>query len=482
VTTVSHLIMVPFRGDGSGTGEVTWGQRNVWRMMEINGSARMVGGAMRLSDGTTLDNIVHLLSFIVSRHQSLRTMIRQQPDGSLIQVLSEAGEVALEVVDIADDEDPAVVARDVYDRFVATPIDIGNDWPVRMAVIRQHGLASHFAVAYPHIAIDGHGFEALATDLPNMDPVTGEHLAPRAGIQPMELAIQQASPAGRRQSAASMRYWEQLLRSVPPRQFNDSADPRDPRWWDATYDSRAAFLAVQVIAQRSGIHSGPILMAAYAVAIAQITGIHPSAVRTLVSNRFRPEFGASVSTLVQPGLCVIDVADCTLDEAATRAWRAQLAAGKNGYYDPRDLWALMDRVNQDRGIQLDLMCYFNDRRRAAGQAQPGTVVTPEELRAARMARPIDGGVTPTRDEILAALPLSTISPGIRSNRPDARAYLNINGADDTINYTLRVDTHALSPAEQETVLRTIEKILVESATDAAATTGITAGMAYSEND
>ena len=437
--------MVRFAGDGAGVGQLTWAQRNIWRMMQMLGTPEMVGGAMPLEEGTTVEHIVHLLSFIMSRHQSLRTRIRVEPDGNPVQVLYDSGEAALEIHDVAEDEDPAEVAEAIRERFETSPFDIEREWPVRMAIIRKDKVPVHFAVMYPHMVIDGYGFDALKNDLAHLNRQTGEHLAPRQGVQPMELAVQQQTPAALRTSEHAMRYWEQLLRGIPPQRFNEAADKREPRWWDGIYDSPAAFKALRVLADRTHLHTGPILMAAYAVAIARVTGIDPSVIRTLVSNRFRPGFMESVSVLVQPGLCAIDVDGYSFDEIAQRAFRSQLAAGKHGYYDPRDLWALIERVNNERGVELDLMCYFNDRRLALGQMPDGPL--------------------PTVAEITEALPLSTWEWGVRTNNPDAKAYLNVNSRPDTLNYDLRVDTHALSPVELIAVLRQIEGTLVSAVLD-----------------
>jgi Condensation domain len=442
---MTQAIKVPFVGDGKGVGQLTWAQRNIWRMMQMLGTPEMVGGVMPLDEGTSVENIVHLLSFIMSRHQSLRTRIRVEPDGTPVQMLSDSGEATLEVHDVAEGDDPAQVAEAIRERFETSPFDIENEWPVRMAVIRQDGVPVYFAAMYPHMVIDGYGFDALVSDLENLDLNTGERLAPRQGIQPLELATLQQTPAERRKSEHAMRYWEQLLRTIPAQRFHESADKREPRWWDGIYDSPAGFKALRVLGDRTGLHTGPILMAAYAVAMAMVTGISPSVQRTMVSNRFRSGFTESVSVLVQPGICAIDVAGYTFDEIAQQTFRSQLAAGKHGYYDPRDLWALIDRVNRERGVELDLMCYFNDRRLALAQMPVGPL--------------------PTVAEITEALPGSTWRWGVRTNNPDAKAYLNVNMKPDTLNYELRVDTHALSPLDMLAVMRHIEGTLVSAVLD-----------------
>jgi hypothetical protein len=451
-----HMITVPFHGAGTGSEELTWGQWGVWRMMTGFDGVFMVGGAMRLEEGTSLDHIVRLLAFIMGRHESLRTRIQTGPDGDPRQVLSDSGEVALEVIDLEDGpdaEESAAVAEATRERYEFEPFDIARDWPVRMAVIRKDGVPDHFVAMYPHMAIDAYGFDALVGDLDHLDRETGAELAPRGGVQPIELARKQRQPAAIRQCEASLRYWEHWLREVPARRFNGPYPGHDPRWWDCTYDSAAAFLAVEAISARTGLHSGPILLAAYAVAMARVTDAHPSVIRMVVSNRFRPDFARSVSVVAQPGLCVFDVRDCTFDEAVVRAWHAQIATGKNAYYDPRRLAEIREQVEKERGEELDLMLYFNDRRKTL--AQPT----------------VAAGAAPTAERMWDAIPRSRLTWGIRSNSPDVKAYLDVNGSPDTVNVTLRSDTTALSPSEQVQVLRTIEEVLLAAAFDPGYRTG-----------
>jgi hypothetical protein len=175
-------------------------------------------------------------------------------------------------------------------------------------------------------------------------------------------------------------------------------------------------------------------------------------VRTLVSNRFRPGFAESVSNLAQSGLCVIDVADCTFDQAVERAFKSQLSAGTHAYYDPRELWRLIDRVNAERGVEVDLMCYFNDRRRAMAQAPAAVGYGPKD--------------------IVAALPRSQLRWGKQWDTPDVTCYLHVNAVPQTIDYTMFVDTHQASIDDLEACLRGVEEVIVAAALDPATPTGV----------
>ncbi|WP_433219028.1 condensation domain-containing protein [Dactylosporangium sp. CS-047395] len=415
-------ITVAFAGEGSGTGELTWGQFAAWRSMQVVQAVEWAGGTMPLEPGTTVDGIAELLGFIMSRHQSLRTRLRFE-DATPLQDLAPAGEIVLEV--FGADSDPSAIRA----QYESAPWDPVTDWPVRMAVIADGERALHLVALYCHMVIDGYGFEALVADLANLGTD-----APVEGIQPLELARAQQGRAARRQHDASLRYWERHLRAIEPRRFPRALEPQPMRWQEATLTSPATDRAVHLLAERTKVHSGTVLLAAYAVVLARLSGQPVGAFRIVVSNRFRPGFAASVSNLAQAGLAVFDAGgDADFDEVVARAWSAQLAAGMHAYYHPRDLWALVDRVGTERGVELDTMCYFNDRRRSAAQAPP------------------------------AATGPSTLRWGPSSNEYDATCFLHVDAGGDGLELTWRVDTAAVSPDMLEAGLRGIERLTVDAA-------------------
>jgi hypothetical protein len=308
------------------------------------------------------------------------------------------------------------------------------------------------------MVIDGYGFEALIADLANLDPATGRQLAPVAGVQPLDLAAAQRGTSALRQHHASLRYWEKHLRAIEPRRFPVALAPRPERWCEATLTSPATHLALAAVAERTKVHTGTILLAAYAVQLGRLSGQPVGAFRIVVSNRFRPGFAESVSNLAQAGLAVIDTGDCTFDEAVARTFKSQFTAGMYAYYHPRDLWALVERVGVERGVELDTACYFNDRRRSAAQAPTRTAPAPSR--------------------ITAALPHSALRWGPSSNEWDATCFLHVDMADgaDAVDLTWRVDTAAVSPAMLETCLRGIESLVVAAALDPfPAAAGVAAG-------
>ncbi|HEY1574875.1 MAG TPA: condensation domain-containing protein [Pseudonocardiaceae bacterium] len=445
-----HQILVSFSGPGSGTDKLSWGQRVIWRTVAYTGASEYLGGVTRLPEGHTLDEMIECLRFVVNRHQSLRTRLVFDSGDEPRQRVFESGEIPLEIAE-AGDVDPVEVAARIHRRYESTNFDYEHEWPLRMAAVLRHGVPTHSVAVYNHMAIDALGLAVLLADLMTM--FTGD-IRPVTAMQPLEQVRQQRTAAARRQSASALRHWERVLRAAAPRRFGDSADRREPRHWRLTYRSPSADLAMRHIAARTGTDTSPVLLAAYAVALARTAGNNPVVLQLAVSNRFRPRFADSVSPLAQASPCLLDVADLTFDEVVARAVQAAMSTYLNAYYDPLHRVALVEQVAEERGAEIELDCYFNDRRDAE-----------------RMAV----GEVPTTAEIVAALPESALYWGEPTDVAQPALYLNVDAPPGAIEFTLIADTHRLSPADMESVARTLEAVVVEAAQDATATTGVTEG-------
>jgi hypothetical protein len=446
---MTDTVPVQFAGDGSGECELSWGQAAIWSVIQHKDSSLPLGGARELPPGQTVADVAAGLSFLMSRHQALRTRLRLGPGGQARQVVHASGTIALEVVD-AGGSDPGEVAAAVAAGYQARKFDYEHEWPLRMAVITRDGGATHTALMVCHIALDTFGLAVLYDDFDHRAERTG----PVTAMQPAEQASWQRGPAGRRAHEASMRYFERLAAAVPDRQFTASADPRQPRFWQATLDSPAGYRATGMLAARLGLGTSPVLLAAFAIALTSVTGSPRFAGHLVVSNRFRPRFAGSVSPAMQACLGVIET-DGPFEEVARRAWQAGLGANKHAYYDPVAGSEVWKRVVAERGAEPDWDVVFNDRR-----------VLDREFTEASPA----AGAAPSLREELAR---STLTWGDRNDMPQQKAFLYISDAPGTLCAELWADTHWVSPADMEALLRRIETVIV----DAALADGVPAGTA-----
>ncbi len=440
----TERVVVAFEGEGSGVEEMSWGQWEIWLAMVGQQTSLPLGGTKPLPAGTTVEDIAGELSFLMGRFQSMRTRLRFDEAGRPRQVLSASGETILAVFD-AGDADPDEVAAQVHRQYEDTLFDYAAEWPVRMAVVRRYGQLTHMVVTMCHLVTDGPG------GLVMLDEVAARTMTPVDGLQPLAQARWQRSPAGKRHNDLALRYWDGLLRSIPPRRFSPSDDPREPRHWEGIFVSRALGMAVRATAARTGVDSSAVLLGVFAVALARITGINPVVTRPVVSNRFRPGLSRVVAMVAQSGLCVLDVADMRLRDAIEVARRGAFAAYKHAYFDPEQMIALVTRIARERGPDFDISCFFNDRR-GGGPTGPAA----------------------TADEVREALRDTGFHWGRRQDEPFERLFVHVDDVADAIQLKMFIDTAYLSPADGEALVRGMEAVAVEAVLDPSAPTRVEA--------
>ena len=205
---------------------------------------------------------------VIDDSNSMRALIRPGPDGALIQEVVACGQARLGIVDVAAGADPALAAQALADQWEATPFEHEREWPIRMAAIRARGVVTHVVVTISHVAADAGGIAVMLEELGTRDPLTGEPKNPEPAMGPLELAAHQRTPSGRRQSEASLRYWERLLRSAAPLRFGPRVDRGEPRYRRGYFSSRALHLASNAAAARLGVPASTVLLAGYAAAVA----------------------------------------------------------------------------------------------------------------------------------------------------------------------------------------------------------------------
>jgi hypothetical protein len=317
------------------------------------------------------------------------------------------------------------------------------------------------AAVYNHIALDARGLDAMLSSLVERNASPDSFASPTA-LLPLEQASWQLSAPGRRQSGRALRYWGRALREVPAQQFADQRADDDAPYLKLVLESEAARLAVQAISERTRQSSGHILLAAYAVAVAHLSGSPIVALRVVVDNRFRPGLSDSVSTVSQMGLWSIDASAATFDTVLARALTASLDTYMNAYYDPEDRQLLVDSIESERGRQIVLDCCYNDRRRSAQDlrpAVPGAEDTPSAMDGADV-----------RSDLRAASERSVLRWELWTapTKPVGETlYVHIDDAPtgSALAFTVTADSTYLAPEQIEECARMIEDVLVQAALD-----------------
>jgi condensation domain-containing protein len=460
----TERVVVRFDGDGAGEGELSWGQLHLWLGMRRRKTWLPLEMFTPLPEGTSVEAALEPLRFMLCRYPSLRTRLRFGFEDDLPrQVVAADGELPVEIFDAeaAGDagDDPAALATAVAKHYRDLPYDFTTDWPLRAALVRHRDRLTHRVTVTCHLAIDGGSLPVIARDLAERDPVAGRTARPPTPMQPLELARWQRTQAARRQSEATVRHHEQILRTMPPQRLGTSGDQRRPRYWRFGFRSPAAYLAARAIAARTGTDQATVALTLWAVALGRVTGVNPVVCRVVVSNRFRTQLAELVGPVIQDGLLMVDLAGLGFDEAVVRTRRRAMGAYKYGFFDPRDLYRAEERISRERGEPVEVGCIFNDRR--AANLDPTAAATAA----------IGAGEPPTGAEIRAALARTELWCELQQDHdPHAPLFLHINNVPETIDVSLLTDTHRIAPGDAETLLRELEAVAVAAAADPASAT------------
>ena len=466
VFVARQTIDVPFAGEGSDSGGLNWGQQHILGVIQILGSSMNMCAVRELRPTDTVEDFAEELRFYLNRFQAMRTLLRFTPDGPPTQIVHASGVAPLQIADVAPDADPEALATALA-ALVAEheqlPFDEEHEFPIRMVLVRRAGVLTHLLTVLNHFATDGAGAFAMYEDFLRRDPATGQARGP-VPTHPLDLTAQQATPAGRRQSDASLRYWERQLASLPKRRPTAAVPEPESRYRRATLRSVPLLLAATKVAHRLDCDISAVLLGLFASALAQLTGEPLIAAQMLVSNRFRPGLADIVGNVSQSGLFVVDVGvsdgdgdgdeasvstvsgkTVSLDEAIERAQRAVTRTYKYAYFDLEQWKALLAETERERGEPLAL-CYYNDRPSQRSGTAPGTEPSVEAVAAAA----------------------ATASTLVWSTLPFFNEHLMVtidNAPEDegAVTVLISADTWQVPREDMETLARTMESLAVEAA-------------------
>jgi len=453
-------IVVPFTGAEAGTEPFSWGQKAIYQDMQDNLNQFSMGGRARLPGGSTVEDAAALLSGVMSRHASLRMLLRTDGAGRPGQEIAGSGQAGLEILTIPDDMDPAGVeqyAVDLMDAWPLVPFDFARDWPLRMAALRHRGSCVYVVWSLSHLAADGGGHVLFLDDLIAHElagrPAGGPRRAQLPGVARSEQA-----PQLRQLSSRAMRYWEAQLRGIPALTFGEPVQPEGqagPRYRRVRFQSPAAHLAMLAVARRTRVDASRVTLAVIATAIGRTTGVAPLAVNVMVNNRFRPGLADVIAPVAQNSVLTIDVTDSSVDEVVARARGASLTAGMRAYYDPDELRELIARLDAERGYPARVSCRVNDQRAMV-------------LRADEEAGP--GDVTP--DQVRQQLPETSLASLEPLDHLHDQAVILVENRRSVLSLVLMYDSWSLRDGQVEAFLRGVEEVAVEAAFDPAAPTRV----------
>ncbi|MEH0581032.1 condensation domain-containing protein [Streptomyces sp. B21-108] len=315
----------------------------------------------KLLPALNVERITVMLGALLERHESLRTVYSAAPEP--YQKICGAGEVPVTVH--AAEGDPATFAHALGARLRAVPFDPGVDWPLRVAVVTADGAPAYLVLAVCHVALDAAALALLLREWLTLQ--AGQELPEAAEVRPVDLAVIEASPEGRRRSADSLRYWEGQLRSTPqamltlPAAPSSAAAPSVPTSIRRLrIRSHSAAEALGVLAERTRTSRSRIVLTALCALTAHLAGQRRAVAVTISGNRRLPGLTDYVGTVAQDALLSVDTSETTFDGLVHRVRKSAELAYANSWFDATELRKTIWRVACERGTSFARDCVFND--------------------------------------------------------------------------------------------------------------------------
>lgn len=361
-TGSTHALTVTYAGGEERRGPVTMGQANMIRCMLRDEPDHInIHDVWPVPPGTRTDSVVEALRSLVVRHEALRTTFPHAPGGApREQVVASGGRFAVTVLDHAElPDDPLGYAESLARRAREERFHLDRDFPLRISLVTRAGAPVSVAMAASHAVTDAGALAVLREEW--LALLAGEELPPPASLTPLDLAAEEATPAGLRTSGASLRHWERIIRTGPQAMFAEpDAEGTEVRTPLLTLRSRRAARALDRVAARTGALPSTVLLTAWCALVAHRAGQDDCVIAAPTSNRYHPRLARSVNTLSQDALLSLDVRVPSFDALLKKAWGAALNAYRHSRFDALRLWEVIDEATFERGSRFARDVVFND--------------------------------------------------------------------------------------------------------------------------
>lgn len=367
---------------------MTWGQVAIWDVLRWlhPDTASLNQVAVRpVPDGRSVPDAVDALRLLVLRHESLRSTYTDT-DGVLEQHVHRQARLDVPVHRAGSAAEADRTAERLAAELGGRAFAVGEELPVRAAVVGHGGTAHAVVLVIAHMAVDGGSFRIVLRDFDALLRAGAAAELPPRAQQPLERRDFEESKAGLARSERTLAHWRRAVGTGSRATLEHLPAPRDADLAWASIDSRALGTAVQRVSARSGVGPSAVVLGSIGLLIARLTGEDHPLLRSLTATRFKPHDQELVGAFNQNALIRTDTSPGRFDDYLARVSTATLSALRTCEADPRQVEATVAEAARARGFTPGSYCFFNDiiTGRGVTTAPPGELPPDaDEIRAAR---------------------------------------------------------------------------------------------------
>ncbi|CAI0695474.1 Tyrocidine synthase III [Serratia plymuthica] len=280
-------------------------QSRLWFMQQLSGGAThyLSPVLLRLSTGVDCELFIKSLQALVSRHQVLRSLIRQDERGEASQWVSE------EILPVSLRLLSAEAFSVALSQALQQPMDLTCELPLRAALYRYPeptgGEVTACLLVFHHIVFDGWSLAVLLKELDALyrhfqrSPTSRP---PTPGLQYLDYALWQRAPENSSRQTDDLAFWQRELEGC--QQLDIPLDYVRPTAFDVRGDSREVTLPAELVAsldglaRREGVTLHAVLLAGFTLLLSRYTGQNDVMVGTPLANRGRPELEGVIGFFV----------------------------------------------------------------------------------------------------------------------------------------------------------------------------------------
>ncbi|MDF5758247.1 non-ribosomal peptide synthetase [Spongiactinospora sp. TRM90649] len=307
-------------------------QRGLWFEERLRGpsASYSLPLGLRLAGPVDAAALRAALSDVVARHEALRTLLVEDPDGLPAQRVLTDPAVTFTEVDTSDMSPQE--RRTAETRAASHVFDIGADVPIRATLLRAGEDESVLVLLLHHAAADEWSFTPLLADLSRAYAARLAGTAPAWPPLPVQYADYAVWQREEGVAADRLAYWERALAGLPEETTLPLDRPRPP---EATHRGglvpfRLPLGGIRDLARRTGTSVFMVLHAAVAAVIGRAGAGDDVALGTPIAGRADDDLADLVGVFVNLLVLRADLSgDPTFAELLERVRRTDLAAFAN---------------------------------------------------------------------------------------------------------------------------------------------------------
>ncbi|MFC0429819.1 condensation domain-containing protein [Kutzneria buriramensis] len=305
--------------------DLCWGQRHhVLHYLQTPADARLdmhIAINHPVPAGATVANVRSALTYLVRRHEILRTVYNLLARPWPQQEVQPPAEPPLHVVGV--DDKPAELIK----RLTEEPFDITTEWPFRACVIAAGDTVRRLHLVFNHLSLDD---VSLGTLLGELDTVLAARIArrpiqlPPVVYQPVDLARHEATLSPDK----ALDHWRRTAAELPQDIYANRRTGAKGSF-AASFTVPELLATARVIASEHKVWPSAVHLATYAITMAAFTGERRIAFRMYTSQRESSGYEQVLGCASYPTLVTIDTAGSfaeVLKQAAARVEEAMAYA------------------------------------------------------------------------------------------------------------------------------------------------------------